>query len=64
MTKFEQLGCNRQYSAETATEANTEFEISCYACTHCSRCLYNSCDSCQIRLAHEYVVAALRDKAS
>lgn len=61
MTKFEQIGCNRQYSAKTVTEANTELDISCYSCTHSSRCLYNNCDSCAIRLAHQYMVAAMRD---
>lgn len=61
MTKFEQIGSNRQYSAKTVEEAKIEMDISCYSCTHCSRCLWADCHSCQIRLAHQYMVASLAD---
>lgn len=63
MTKFEQKGVNHQCAAKTVDAANTEFDISCYACTHSPRALYCDCDSCAIRLVHEYIVAALQDAA-
>lgn len=63
MTKFEQIGADRQYAAKTIDEANCEKDISCYACVRSPRALYSDCHSCQIRLAHEYMVAALQDEA-
>lgn len=62
MTNFEKIGVNRQYDAETKEQANTEFDISCYTCTHCSRANWCSCHACQIRLAHDYMIAYLSDK--
>ena len=61
MSNFEQIGCNRQYDAETRKEADIEFEISCYACTHSIRSGWRRCDCCQISLAHDYVVAVFND---
>ena len=61
MTKFEQIGADRQYAAKTIDEANCEKDISCYACVRSPRALYSEYSSCQIRLAHEYMIAALQD---
>lgn len=63
MTKFETIGSDRQYAAKSIEEAKCEKDISCYACVRSPRALYSDCRTCQIRLAHEYMLAALQDAA-
>lgn len=59
MSKFEQIGMNRQYSAKTTEEAKIEMDISCYACCHSPRAMSVDCHHCMIRLAHQYQMAIL-----
>ena len=55
MTKFETIGVNRQYEAETVREANKAFNHSCYCC--CNRGMKIDCDKCSIAFVHSLVVA-------
>lgn len=57
MTKFEQVGVNYQYDAETKKEARRAFRYSCNCC--CNRGMHINCDNCAIAVAHEHVIAAL-----
>lgn len=57
MTKFEQLGVNYQYEAETKEQARRSFNYSCNCC--CNRGMRIECDRCAIAVAHNHVVAAL-----
>lgn len=59
MSKFEQIGMNRQYSAKTTEEAKIEMDISCYACCHHPRSMHVDCHHCAIRLAHQYQMVFL-----
>ena len=63
MSKFETIGSDRQYAAKSVEEAKCEKDISCYACVRSPRALYSDCRSCRIRVAHEYMLAALQDIA-
>jgi hypothetical protein len=56
MTKFEQVGVNYQYDANTKEEANRAFKYSCNCC--CQRGLRIECDRCAISCAHNLVIAA------
>lgn len=62
MTKFEQIGVNYQYDAQTITDANKSFSISCNICCQKMRCLYNDCDHCAIQQAHNMMVALFNEK--
>ena len=53
MTKFEQIGVERQYDSVTTYESNRNFSISCNIC--CRRGLHIECDRCAIAVAHEAV---------
>lgn len=55
MTKFEQVGVNYQYSAETKSQANKSFARSCDVCCH--KGIHLDCDRCAIAEAHSMVVA-------
>ena len=57
MTKFEQIGVNYQYDAETKEEARRVFRYSCNCC--CNRGMHINCDHCAIAVAHDHVIAAL-----
>lgn len=63
MSRFEQIGSDRQYRAETVEQANIEMDISCYACCHHPRAGSLDCDHCWIRLAHKYQLALLQGEA-
>lgn len=56
MTKFEQVGVNYQYEAESKRQANRSFEHSCNCC--CQRGMHLDCDRCAIACAHNMVIAA------
>ena len=62
MTKFEQVGCNFQYAARSASEAECNFAYSCMCCTRHPRCLHFNCDRCAIRIVHESVMAIWADR--
>ena len=55
MTKFETIGVNRQYEAETVREANKAFNHSCNSC--CNRGMKIDCDKCSIAFVHSLVIA-------
>lgn len=59
MTKFEQIGVERQYDSVTAEESNRNYLISCNIC--CRRGLHIECDRCAIAVAHEAVQVAFAD---
>lgn len=60
MTKFEQIGVERQYESVTTFESNRNFRISCNIC--CRKGLHINCDRCAIAVAHEAVQVAFTDK--
>jgi hypothetical protein len=60
MTKFEQVGANYQYTANTKEEADRSFRYSCRCC--CERGMRIECDRCAIAVAHELVIAAFDSK--
>lgn len=59
MTKFEQVGINHQYDANSKHDAHRAFARSCHVC--CSRGLQLDCDKCAIAQAHSLVVAIFDD---
>ena len=60
MTKFEQVGANYQYTANTKEEAGRSFRYSCRCC--CERGMRIECDRCAIAVAHDLVIAAFESK--
>lgn len=60
MTKFEQIGVNRQYDADNIKESNTAFARSCECC--CSKGMKLDCTQCAIAYVHNLVVAYFNDK--
>ena len=59
MTRFEQVGVNYQYNAETKNQALKSFMHSCYCC--CMKGMRIDCDRCAIAEAHKNVVACFAD---
>ena len=59
MTKFEQVGVNYQYDAESIQEANKAFSHSCHCC--CNKGMQITCDRCSISHVHHLVVASFND---
>lgn len=59
MTKFEQIGINFQYDANSIHEANRNFKYSCDCC--CNKGMQLSCDRCSISYVHSLVVASFND---
>lgn len=60
MTKFEQVGVNYQYDANSIKEANKSFEYSCNCC--CNKGIRLNCDKCAIAHTHALVVACFNDR--
>ena len=60
MTKFEQIGVNYQYAADTKEQAQRSMDYSCNCC--CSRGMRIDCDRCAIAVAHKLVIAAIDTK--
>ena len=60
MTKFEQIGINYQYAAETKEQARRSMDYSCNCC--CNRGMHIDCDRCAIAVAHNLVIAAIDSK--
>lgn len=56
MTKFEQVGVNYQYDAQSKEEANRSFKYSCNCGMHIS------CDHCAIEYVHNLVIASFESK--
>lgn len=55
MTKFEQIGVNYQYNAESKEYAHKAFKHSCDVC--CNKGMHISCDKCSIAWVHSLVIA-------
>lgn len=60
MTKFETIGVNYQYEADSKEDALRAFQYSCNCCCH--RGMRIDCDRCAIAVAHNHVVAAFESK--
>lgn len=60
MTKFEQIGINYQYCADSVEEANNAFLYSCKCC--CTKGMRIECDRCAISHTHSMIVAIFDDK--
>jgi hypothetical protein len=60
MTRFEQIGVNKQYCAHNIDEANNNFSDSCTRCSTSGR--HRDCDRCSITLAHEFMLIFLNTK--
>lgn len=55
MTKFEQIGVERQLESDSKKEALRNFRHSCNVC--CYRGMHLNCDKCSIAFVHNEVVA-------
>ena len=55
MTKFEQVGINYQYDADTPQRAKRAFQHSCTCC--CNKGIHLECDRCNIATVHNIVMA-------
>ena len=55
MTKFEQIGVERQLEADSKREALRSFSHSCEVC--CCKGMRLDCDRCSIAFVHKEVVA-------
>lgn len=60
MTKFEQVGINHLYLAETLPQLNRTFNHSCNCC--CYKGVHLDCDRCAIAATHSMLVALMSDK--
>lgn len=54
MTRFEQIGADKQYYAQNLNEANKNFERSCTRCATSGRNV--ECSKCTIAFVHEIMV--------
>lgn len=61
MTKFEQIGVERQYQSLDKVESDRNFRISCNIC--CRKGLHIDCDRCAISVAHEAVQVVFGEEA-
>jgi hypothetical protein len=59
MIKFEQIGINKQQTAETKAEALKYFNTSCSIC--CYRGIKLNCDKCAIKVAHELTISIVHN---
>jgi hypothetical protein len=59
MTKFEQVGVNMQYEADTKQEARQKLSRSCECCYN--RGMHIECDRCAIETVHKLVMASFDD---
>ena len=59
VTKFEQIGVERQHESESKIEAQKNFSHSCKVC--CYRGIQINCDKCAIAFVHNEVSAYFDD---
>lgn len=59
MTKFEQIGVERQLESNSKSEAMRCFKFSCKVC--CYRGMRIDCDKCAIAHTHNEVIACFDD---
>ena len=57
--KFDEIGINRLYDANSIEEANKVFARSCHCC--CVKNRQVDCDKCNIAFVHKLVVATFND---
>lgn len=55
MYKFEQVGVNKQYAANSKAQAQKAFAYSCDCC--CNKGMHLDCDTCAIANVHSLVMA-------
>lgn len=60
MTKFEQIGSNKQYNAWSKKDAIQFFNQSCTLCSY--KGIRINCNQCAIKYAHEIVIACFNDR--
>lgn len=60
MTKFENIGVERQYASRSLREAKREFESSCSAC--CIKGIHLECLGCSIAFTHELMIGYFSNK--
>ena len=60
MTKFEQVGINHLYLADTKVQLNRTFTHSCDCC--CYKGMRLDCDHCAIAATHSMLIALFDDK--
>ena len=59
MTKFEQIGVNRQFDATSIEELNENFKHSCDVC--CRKGMHIECDKCHIAYTNVLLCAYFND---
>lgn len=60
MTRFEQIGVDKQYYSKDINEANKSFERSC---THCAtRGMHLDCERCRISYVHNIMEDYFKSK--
>lgn len=59
MSKFEQIGVDRQLAATSRGAAEKCFEMSCKIC--CVRGIAISCERCAIACAHDMMLGVFKD---
>ena len=60
MTRFEQIGIDRQYNANNVNEAEKFFKKSCTHC--CTKGMQLQCDHCNIAFVHGIIVDYFNSK--
>lgn len=60
MTKFEQIGVNRQYDSDSKHEATRAFNRSCEVC--CNKGMHITCEKCSIAYVHSLVIATFEEQ--
>lgn len=59
ISKFEQIGVEKQRMAFDKEDALKSFSVSCNVC--CTRGMFLKCDRCAINHAHQEVIACFED---
>lgn len=59
ITKFEQIGVERQKDSSSKYEANRNFAHSCEVC--CCKGMKISCEKCSIAFVHKEIIACFDD---
>ena len=60
MTKFEQIGINHLYFANTKEQLNHSFNHSCNCC--CYKGIHLNCDQCAIAATHSLLMSLITDE--
>lgn len=60
VAKFQEVGVNRLYSANTIEELNKVYAHSCYCCS--MKNMPINCDKCGIAFHHKLIITTFNDK--